>query len=128
MTRLSIHAANRRREKQERITAVKALGIKRGDWVRTSGDRIVRATESMLDARGINFQWLRRATPTEIARKEAEERRQQRQQARQRAYDLRPDVRNAEYILSQDTETLVELGPEFLAEIVQRLEAIKKGK
>ena len=128
MTRLSIDAANRRREKQERVTAVKALGIKPGDWISTGRDRIIRATESILDSRKVAFQWLRRATPKEIVEKEAEETKRKLQWAKQEAYDNRPDVRNAGYILSHDTETLVKLDPEFLAEIVQRLEAIKKGK
>lgn len=67
-------ARKRRAERNERVAEVRALGIKVGDWIVTGTyGRIVRATPDTLDARADMFQYLRRATPKEIAAQEAKE-------------------------------------------------------
>ena len=121
-------ARKRRAERNERVAEVRALGIKVGDWIVTGTyGRIIRATPDALDARADMFQYLRRATPKEIAVQEAKEAEQKRQHAKRAAYENRPDVRNAGYILCQDTADLLKLGPKYLAQIVRRLMAAKNS-
>ena len=59
-------ALQRRKERSDRVAAVKALGIKRGDWVVSRG-RVIRAYDTILDTRKAEFRFLRRATEEEIA-------------------------------------------------------------
>jgi hypothetical protein len=121
---LSTLALERRAAQKARVAKVKALGIEPGDWIvstRYNNNQPRRAYSSMLDARDKSFQWLRRATPTEIAAAEAEEAERKRRNEEAEAYRRRPDVRNAEIILAQSTEALLKLGPELLADIVSRL-------
>lgn len=114
----------RREARAQRVAAVKALNLQPGEWVAkgTKKNSIFRAYPSLLDARTVDFQWLRRATPEEIEERETNDRK--REQARL-AVEQRRNQRDyvlASRFASTDTETWLKFPIERLEQIAYILD------